>query len=747
MPRQQTIITGLISILRPEFQYLVPVIRESSRCCIIRTAAGQFADKQNTTLPTETEKLQSYFQFSQGLFMDTFSSRVLTPDKEALKQTYDDVFESYFSGSNRIHKPSILSSQIRTYNARMMIANLKNHLFTLFFKFQFHTLKSEIDPYIPEEEAEGQDRRKMVNSMAMHISRQINLLVFVENRDNVFILNGRSSMDNLDPEEPYDNNAANEDEEIDNDSDSDDSDDSDNESVEIRTSKGERLVNTYIPTDDLQDLILAHRRAMGILLQENHEADHRHRRLTRTLLKERNLLSLILSYYKFLRNIRSNCDARRFQIFPEHKMTTKYFHLDEQILGELRRYTMVAENKWPIALQRQLYREEGSEETSSMSIWHQIFHLDRLSNKAATNHIGMSTDGFECSVSFKPQPNESRDRSQSRSSASRNQSRRSTEQEELIDLSSRSKGMFKLLKLDPQSVQAELESADLIGVDPGLKSLITAVRSENLYDKMQITKGYWVNARLSQAFSKKESRLQQRLVKEAIDQLSLLKRDSYDQWVAYLAVYYRHFNTLHAWSKLGFYRRWRRTREIATERAYATMKNTLLCKSSVLPPQKPIAAAGPLSNRVPLLHQANPKIVAWGTGCFGNRKGSPPLPVKGLAKYVARFARVIKVDEFRTSITCLCDTRTVDYKTCLSIVSYSDCVVIRHRSCTTCRANYNAGTLINRRLPWTYTLDTIATRRHDHQAVWHKDVLAAMNMRRIVKSYALTGEKPTWNKR
>lgn len=302
-----------------------------------------------------------------------------------------------------------------------------------------------------------------------------------------------------------------------------------------------------------------------------------------------------------------------------------------------------------------------------------------------------------------------------------------------------------------------------------------------------------MNARLSQAFSKKESLLQQRLVKEATDQLSLLRRDSYDQWVTYLVVYYRHFNTLHTWSKLGFYRRWRRTREIARERAFATMKNTLLCKSSVLPPQKPIAAAGPMSDRVPLLHQANPKIVAWGTGCFGNRKGSPPLPVKGLAKYVARFAKVIKVDEFRTSITCLCDNRTVDYKTRLSVCDHlkktkyddrvtgkrwkkrrkwccersddgditflhtfnqcqhrvlkNDGVVIRHRSCTTCRANYNAGTLVNPRLPWTYTLDAVATRRHDHQAVWHKDVLAAMNMRRIVKSYALTGEKPIWNQR
>jgi hypothetical protein len=49
--------------------------------------------------------------------------------------------------------------------------------------------------------------------------------------------------------------------------------------------------------------------------------------------------------------------------------------------------------------------------------------------------------------------------------------------------------MLKLQRLDPQSVQAELRHADLGGVDPGSKTLITVVRSENLYDKMQITKG------------------------------------------------------------------------------------------------------------------------------------------------------------------------------------------------------------------------------------------------------------------
>jgi hypothetical protein len=49
--------------------------------------------------------------------------------------------------------------------------------------------------------------------------------------------------------------------------------------------------------------------------------------------------------------------------------------------------------------------------------------------------------------------------------------------------------MSKLQRLDHHSVHAELENADLIGVDPGLKCLITAVKPENLYDKMQITKG------------------------------------------------------------------------------------------------------------------------------------------------------------------------------------------------------------------------------------------------------------------
>ncbi|KAG2183877.1 hypothetical protein INT44_008888 [Umbelopsis vinacea] len=44
---------------------------------------------------------------------------------------------------------------------------------------------------------------------------------------------------------------------------------SDNQSVQNhRTSKGKRLVNTYIPADDLADLILHRHRAMDILPHE-----------------------------------------------------------------------------------------------------------------------------------------------------------------------------------------------------------------------------------------------------------------------------------------------------------------------------------------------------------------------------------------------------------------------------------------------------------------------------------------------
>jgi hypothetical protein len=77
-------------------------------------------------------------------------------------------------------------------------------------------LRYEIDPYIPEEETESRDRKKILNSMAMDISRQIDQLVFVEDRDNIEPPSPGSSTDNSHPEEPFENTVAIEDEDIDN---------------------------------------------------------------------------------------------------------------------------------------------------------------------------------------------------------------------------------------------------------------------------------------------------------------------------------------------------------------------------------------------------------------------------------------------------------------------------------------------------------------------------------------------------
>ena len=64
----------------------------------------------------------------------------------------------------------------------------------------------------------------------------------------------------------------------------------------------------------------------------------------------------------------------------------------------------------------------------------------------------------------------------------------------------------------------------------------------------------------------------------------------------------------------------------------AGMKNAILSPHSRLPPIKPVAATGPETPRPVYQGQDVPKVVAWGSGNFGNRKGSPPMPNKGLSK-------------------------------------------------------------------------------------------------------------------
>jgi hypothetical protein len=201
-----------------------------------------------------------------------------------------------------------------------------------------------------------------------------------------------------------------------------------------------------------------------------------------------------------------------------------------------------------------------------------------------------------------------------------------------------------------------------------------------------------------------------------LESLSNIDRDDYDGWKEYLRVYYMNFDVLHGWASLGFYRRWRRTREIKQEQLKARFKNTLLRPNATMPQPTNLArnaiqaeqeeegedeeeqeeeeeeegedeeeqeeeeeeeekddnddnddaAATPSSSSPVLGPERN--IVAWGAGRFGNRRGMPPLPNESLKKYVARFARVVLIPEYNTSQICLCGRQTEPYKVSMKMV-------------------------------------------------------------------------------
>jgi hypothetical protein len=90
-------------------------------------------------------------------------------------------------------------------------------------------------------------------------------------------------------------------------------------------------------------------------------------------------------------------------------------------------------------------------------------------------------------------------------------------------------------------------------------------------------------------------------VVDPLTMLSTLPHNNYDEWVTYIHQNYDHFEVLHSWSKLPFYRRCRRSREILYESTMAGMKNAILSAQSILSPIKPVAATGtgPLSTCLP----------------------------------------------------------------------------------------------------------------------------------------------------
>ena len=118
-------------------------------------------------------------------------------------------------------------------------------------------------------------------------------------------------------------------------------------------------------------------------------------------------------------------------------------------------------------------------------------------------HISITTDGYGCCVTVggghstpaEPDDNDEDNAGEGPSKAvprkrKRNPSRKQRKNGKK-DISKTTKGQFPLEKVTSESLASVMTGATLIGVDPGMKSLVTAVRSDNPVDNVQLTAGIW----------------------------------------------------------------------------------------------------------------------------------------------------------------------------------------------------------------------------------------------------------------
>ncbi|GAB5588228.1 hypothetical protein Unana1_03128 [Umbelopsis nana] len=639
-------------------------------------------------------------------------------EKRALKVVYDRVFAAHFANSdtsNNIEKPPFCPSQIRAFNARKFIANFKQQKHTHFFKFQYDTIKAQVLSHLPAE-LKAKLKHGYAKKITFALFRKINQLDFVSNLEryrseansNAGILtdllwdeavSSIAETNQVGPQREIlqgvvidedDQQEAKEQEEDDdpfeiNDDESDDDesdDDEDTEAVERRITAGERLAAVYMSQEDQNDIITSHRRALGILLLVPTSRYRRMRRLGKKLLKDSDSnLAAILAYQKFLRVIRARLNSRRFQLFPESKMVTKYFNIDQIVLEKLCEVQVKKTPKGNPSFQEiepatAMPEDDPSDlDNYSSNIWERVFNFQSI----AKFQITLVSVLMDMAVVSQLVEDDVGDPHRTIMLA----------KEEKKDISASKKGQFPLQKITPENLSTIMNGSNPIGVDPGLKSLVTSVRSNNPADNVQITAGMKMasleNARLTRAFERKEHgvRLRSQIV-DRLTTLSTLPRDNYDEWVTYI-----------------------HHREIRIESAMAGMKNAILSPQSSLPPIKPVAATGP----VPLdLHTKNRICLRSSLGDDDSLQYSHPV------------------------------------QDCRDLRGEPELLVIRHRMCTHCDDNYANGFLENQALPWTMYLANICQRRFfDHMAVWRKDVMAAFNMRRIVQHYAETGTPRAWN--
>jgi hypothetical protein len=177
-------------------------------------------------------------------------------------------------------------------------------------------------------------------------------------------------------------------------------------------------------------------------------------------------------------------------------MGTKYFRIDTKILGQLRMATLTVDWETGKPFMQAARRRRRTINralvgtNTNVDLWAEIFDLSGIQRDEQTK-ISMTTDGIGVSVTFGEEQDaeEEDDDDEEEEEQEDDDDMEEDPDEELIDITQYDHGMFKLQKLHLLRLAETLRTAGLIGVDPGLKSIITAVRSEDPNDKLEVSSG------------------------------------------------------------------------------------------------------------------------------------------------------------------------------------------------------------------------------------------------------------------
>ncbi|RLN71844.1 hypothetical protein BBJ29_010128, partial [Phytophthora kernoviae] len=259
----------------------------------------------------------------------------------------------------------------------------------------------------------------------------------------------------------------------------------------------------------------------------------------------------------------------------------------------------------------------------------------------------------------------------------------------------------ELFKLEP-----DYSPDVLIGIDPGMRSLVTAVHLAQMND----FRCYNENLKRREPW-----------YAGVICAMPSFKTSSYDLYFQRLQFFWKHLRFLLAFSAEQAFLRWRFTQDRAKMKALDALAKRLVPKAS----KQVCIAYGDWSRR---------------TGIKGHASG----PVKGFVEALKRRATAIPMDEYRTSIACsCCHQRLKQTRLFTKMKRKEDEVGIRQKERLSMKevkkivemARFRNPKLADKKVVLKCTRNALRCTNSGCKAnFWNRDVNAARNMLELLKS-------------